>query len=99
MLSKTPTTKTKPPAAQADPAQGPPPDIKIRTTTGTRLLSKPEILDRAGVSYQTIWAWMRDGKFPRSRVLGSKICWLESEVEQWMQSLPKTKLKAPDKVI
>jgi prophage regulatory protein len=76
-----------------------PTDAKIKmSTTGTRLLSKPEVLDRTGVTYPTIWQWMRDGRFPRSRTLGGKICWIESEVEQWMKDLPRTKLKAPDKV-
>jgi predicted DNA-binding transcriptional regulator AlpA len=68
-------------------------DTKIPTTTGTRLLSKPEVLDRVGVTYQTIWAWMRTGKFPRSRVIGGKICWLENEIEAWMKALPKSRLK------
>lgn len=66
---------------------------KIKTTTGTRLLSKPEVLDRVGVSYQTIWSWMRTERFPRSRVIGGKICWLEEEVEAWMKALPKSRLK------
>jgi predicted DNA-binding transcriptional regulator AlpA len=41
-----------------------------------KLISKPEVLDRIGVTYPTIWAWMRAGKFPRSVVLGDqKIAW------------------------
>jgi predicted DNA-binding transcriptional regulator AlpA len=58
-----------------------------------RLLSKPEVLDRTGVTYPTIWAWMRDGTFPRSRVLGGKSCWLESEINDWITNLPVRKLK------
>ncbi|MBR0804119.1 AlpA family phage regulatory protein [Bradyrhizobium japonicum] len=34
-----------------------------------RFLNRAEVLEKTGVSYQTIWAWMRDGKFPRSREL------------------------------
>jgi prophage regulatory protein len=68
-------------------------DDKIKTTTGTRLLSKPEVLDRTGVTYPTLWAWMRAGTFPHSRELGHKICWLENEVEAWMKALPPKRLK------
>ena len=63
-----------------------------------RLLSRVEVLDRVGVSYPTLWGWMRAGRFPRSRELGGKVCWIASEVESWMKSLPKTRLKGDDEV-
>ena len=62
-----------------------------------RLISKPEVLDRVGVTYPTLWAWMRAGKFPRSRELGGKAAWIESEVEEWIAALPVRRLKG-DKV-
>ena len=37
-----------------------------------RFISKTEVLDRVGASYPSIWQWMRDGRFPRSRELGGK---------------------------
>lgn len=58
-----------------------------------RLISKPEVLDRVGVSYPTLWAWMREGKFPRSRQLGGKAAWVESEIEDWITALPVRRLK------
>ena len=58
-----------------------------------RLISKPEVLDRVGVTYPTIWAWMREGKFPRSRQLGGKAAWVESEIEKWIKDLPVRRLK------
>ena len=61
--------------------------------SGVRLLSKQEVLDRIGVSYVTLWGWMRDGKFPRSRELGGKVCWLEPEVDQFIVNLPTKRLK------
>ena len=36
----------------------------------TRLISKGEVLGRTGLSYPTIWQWMQNGKFPRSRDVG-----------------------------
>jgi prophage regulatory protein len=58
-----------------------------------RLISKPEVLDRVGVTYPTIWTWMREGKFPRSREIGGKVAWIESEVEEWIAALPVRRLK------
>lgn len=58
-----------------------------------RLLSKAEILVLTGLSFPTIWQWMRDGRFPRARVLGGKSCWLSSEVDAWITALPVRRLK------
>ena len=58
-----------------------------------RLLSKPEVLDRVGVTYPTLWSWMQRGKFPRSRQLGGKAAWIEAEIEEWINALPVRRLK------
>jgi predicted DNA-binding transcriptional regulator AlpA len=72
-------------AARADAANG-----------GERLLSKRQVLDRVGASYPTIWHWMTVGRFPRSRTVGGKVMWLESEVNQWIEALPVARLKGDD---
>jgi predicted DNA-binding transcriptional regulator AlpA len=58
-----------------------------------RLLTKREILDLTGVSFVTIWTWMRAGKFPRSREVGGRSMWFSTEVENWLNGLPVRKLK------
>jgi prophage regulatory protein len=63
------------------------------STDVVRLILKPEVLDRTGVTYPTIWQWMREGKFPRSRELGGKSAWVESEVTRWILSRPIRRLK------
>ena len=60
---------------------------------GVRLLSKREVLAIANVSYPTLWAWMRQGMFPRSRVAGGKSVWRSDEVDAWLSALPIRKLK------
>jgi predicted DNA-binding transcriptional regulator AlpA len=80
--------------ARVHGARGPPPK---------RLLDKHDVLAITGLSYPTIWAWMRDGKFPRSRVVGGKngrTVWLASEVDAWLAALPLRPLKgdAPDQI-
>ena len=75
------------------PARGPPSLVR-------RLLTKPEVLLIAGgVSYPTLWSWMRAGRFPRSRIVGGKSMWRSDEVEAWLEALPVRPLKgdpAPD---
>jgi predicted DNA-binding transcriptional regulator AlpA len=69
------------------PARGPPSLV-------LRLLTKPEVLLIAGgVSYPTIWSWMRAGRFPRSRVVGGKSMWRSDEVQLWLDALPVRPLK------
>jgi predicted DNA-binding transcriptional regulator AlpA len=58
-----------------------------------RLVSKTEVMTMVGASYPTLWAWMRIGTFPRSRVVGGRAKWVEAEVLTWMNALPMRKLK------
>jgi predicted DNA-binding transcriptional regulator AlpA len=60
---------------------------------GERLLDKSQICKIANVTYPTVWAWMRQGKFPRARVVGGKSMWLTSEVDAWLAKLPVRPLK------
>ncbi len=70
---------------------------RARAPAAARLLDKAEVCAIAGVTFPTIWSWMRDGLFPRSRVIGrghsSKSVWLSTEVEAWMAALPVRPLK------
>ena len=68
----------------------------------TRLIYKPELLERVGLSYTTIWMMMRQGRFPRSRSVGGgesaggqnqKVAWLSDEVDAWLAELPVRRLK------
>ena len=76
------------------PLRGPP-------SLPLRMLPKPEVLLIAGgVSYVTLWSWMRAGAFPRSRVVGGKSMWRSDEVEAWLNASPVRPLKGdsgPDK--
>ena len=58
-----------------------------------RLLTKPVLLIAGGVSYVTLWSWMRAGTFPRSRVVGGKSMWRSDEVQAWLDALPVRPLK------
>jgi predicted DNA-binding transcriptional regulator AlpA len=58
-----------------------------------RLLGKREVCALVGRSYQHIWTLMRAGKFPRSRLLGSRPVWVKAEIDAWIASLPVVRLK------
>lgn len=55
---------------------------------GPRVLLKSQVLERINVTFPTLWAWMRDGKFPRARQMGKQTVWLESDVNDWITALP-----------
>jgi prophage regulatory protein len=58
-----------------------------------RLIFKKEVIELCGVTFPTIWRWMEDGTFPRSREVGSKTAWFEHEVADWLASRPLTRRK------
>jgi predicted DNA-binding transcriptional regulator AlpA len=87
-MSKSPTTTKRPPAAQVAFAKNAP-----RAPPSIRLLDKTEVLAITNVTFPTVWLWMREGRFPRSRIVGGKSMWLSNEVEAWLAALPVRKLK------
>lgn len=75
---------------------GPPFDFELEAATmpSTKILPKAEVCDLVGVSYQSLWNWMRADKFPRSITVGpGKIGWYETEVAEWIAARPRTVLK------
>jgi predicted DNA-binding transcriptional regulator AlpA len=80
-------------AVRASPSPTPELTPEAEAPSIERLLSKAEVCRIVGATFPTIWAWQRAGKFPRSRSVGGKSMWLESEVRQWMQALPVRRLK------
>lgn len=58
-----------------------------------RLIPKSEMLDRVGVSYPTVWRWMRDGSFPRGVAVGTRTFWRSDEIDAWIAALPLRRLK------
>jgi prophage regulatory protein len=61
-----------------------------------RLLNKRAVMARIPLSYPSIWAAMLRGEFPRSREVGGRVMWLESEIEAWITSRPVKRLKGED---
>ena len=55
-----------------------------------RMLRKAEVLSRCGVSYTTVWRWVRSGRFPAPVKIGPRaVRWRESEIEAWLAERPR----------
>lgn len=90
-------TKAVPPPKSS--TQFAPPVVQDPATSDRsppRLIDKPELLRRVPVTFPTIWRWMREGRFPRSRNIGGKSCWVEQEITSWITSRPIVALKSSD---
>jgi predicted DNA-binding transcriptional regulator AlpA len=57
-------------------------------TTLPRLLNKKQVLALVPVTFTTLWSWIRQGKFPAARTVGSKPMWIEAEVVEWITTRP-----------
>ena len=58
-------------------------------------LSKAQVLQKIPVTAPTLWAWVRQGKFPRPRAIFNKTVWIAAEVDAWMQARPHREYKPP----
>jgi prophage regulatory protein len=56
-------------------------------------LSKAQVLKKIPVTAPTLWAWVRQGKFPRPRAIFNKTVWVAAEVDAWMQARPHRQYK------
>lgn len=52
----------------------------------TRMLRRQEVESRTGLKRSTIYEAIAKGIFPRPVKVGHKVsCWVESEIEAWVQ--------------
>jgi prophage regulatory protein len=53
-----------------------------------RLIRLEEVKQRVGLSRASIYKRMADGRFPKSRSLGSRCAvWIESEIDEWIAAV------------
>lgn len=59
-------------------------------TPRDRLLTRPQVEERVGLTVTTIYRKMRDGSFPEPvRISKRAVRWHESEIEAWIASRPR----------
>ena len=44
------------------------------------------VTNKTGRHRQTIWRWVKAGKFPKPQVIENRNAWLESVIDQWIDS-------------
>jgi prophage regulatory protein len=55
-------------------------------------LTRAEVLRRVGVTYPTVWQWMKQGRFPLPREISDHtVRWIEAEIHEWMLERPVRK--------
>jgi len=54
-------------------------------------LRLPEVIDRVGLRRSAIYQRMSEGRFPKSRSLGSKCAvWVEAEIDAWIAAVARS---------
>lgn len=51
-----------------------------------RLIALSEVMSRTGMGRTWIYNSLRDGKFPAQVKLGKRALWVESEINEWIDS-------------
>jgi prophage regulatory protein len=59
----------------------------IHTHKNERILKLPKVKDRTGLGKSSVYAFEKEGKFPKRVSLGARsVGWLESEVDHWIET-------------
>jgi prophage regulatory protein len=54
-----------------------------------KLLRRPEVETRTGLSRSTLYDWMKKGEFPQPVKLGTRlVAWREGDIAAWLESRP-----------
>jgi len=57
----------------------------MKQANNERLIRKPELFSRVGLSDATIWRMEKAGRFPqRVQIGGNSVGWLSSEIDDWL---------------
>lgn len=52
-----------------------------------KLIRRPEVETRTGLSRSTIYDWIKRGEFPKPVALGARlVAWRESDVNAWLEA-------------
>jgi prophage regulatory protein len=57
------------------------------TAASKRLIRRPEVESRTSLKRSTMYAYIKEGSFPRPIPLGPRaVAWLASEVDEWIEA-------------
>ena len=61
-------------------------NLQYSVISPTRFLRLHHVKERLGISSSSIWAWVKQGKFPKPIKLSKNTtAWIESDIEEWSQ--------------
>ncbi|WP_404823097.1 helix-turn-helix transcriptional regulator [Novosphingobium percolationis] len=62
--------------------------IEMPAPPPPRLLRLPDVMARVGLKRSAIYQRMNEGRFPKSRSLGSRCSvWVEDEINDWVRAI------------
>ena len=51
-----------------------------------KLLRLPEVMEKTGVRRSSVYAWMKDGSFPKQIKMSLRASgWIEREIDEWIE--------------
>ncbi len=66
----------------------------------TRIIRKPALFSKIGLSDATIWRMEKMGKFPRRISLGgNSVGWFDNEIDEWLAKKASDRLESRSAVI
>jgi prophage regulatory protein len=68
-------------------SRGPSSAAAVDAAPAHRLIDLPEVLRRVPLCRARIYQLIRAGEFPQQIKLGSRSCWLEREIDDWIGAL------------
>lgn len=62
------------------------PNKEVDMDTSNRILRLPEVMEKTGVRRSSVYAWMKDGSFPKQIKMGMRASgWIEREIDEWIE--------------
>lgn len=61
-----------------------------------RLFSRPEVIERVGVTFPTLWTMMHRGEFPRAIIVAGGSLWRADAIDAWIDALPRRRYKSDE---
>ena len=53
-----------------------------------KLIRLPRVMELTGLAKSTVWAWVKDGRLPKSKKLSKRVAvWKESEILTWIEAV------------
>lgn len=67
-------------------------NVKLVTLTDARIIRLPEVVKLVGLKTSTIYAAMREGRFPASVKLGPRLVgWRAGDISRWLAERPSAR--------